>query len=236
MKTTIVGILTLTATLIFSASVLADAEKNDWFGDWQMNHDGRVGTLRIARLQAPCANSNWCDIDLTYLDANGNRYVGSVESIDDRWQHMGFFISFPGNRQKFDAYLFSWDKLHAAGTTYWNGRTFGFSATKKQAGQQGPNAVLGRTILANGVVEIRYADGTIKRISRGGTTIVSPDGSQHTSVFLETQAPEPPLLPSDNQVLRTWREYHNESLLSLIRGLVLNDASAIDTLRNLESG
>jgi hypothetical protein len=43
---------------------------------------------------------------------------------------MVFYIDFPDNRQKFDAYLFSWDKSKMAGTTYWGGRPFGFFATK----------------------------------------------------------------------------------------------------------
>ena len=44
---------------------------------------------------------------------------------------MIFSLNFPNNTQKFDAYLFSWDKRKIAGVTYWGGRTFGFFALKK---------------------------------------------------------------------------------------------------------
>lgn len=44
---------------------------------------------------------------------------------------MAFTINFPGNTQKFDACIFSWDKAKLAGRTYWGGRTFGFSALKR---------------------------------------------------------------------------------------------------------
>jgi hypothetical protein len=109
----------------------ADAQIHEWIGDYNMNHDGLVGTLKISDSKVDCTTSQWCHLVLSYTDSNGNRYNGSIQSIDDRWQHMVFFVSFPQNQQKFDAYLFSWDKSKVAGLTYWGGRTFGFYALKK---------------------------------------------------------------------------------------------------------
>lgn len=131
MKKTTLMTLTLIGLLLFPANLFADAVKKEWFGDWAMNHDGFAGTLRIAELKADCASSAWCDMAISYVDNKGDRHTGSIEKIDEKWQHMAFFINFPGNRQKFDAYIFSWDKLKMAGTTSWQGRTFGFYATKK---------------------------------------------------------------------------------------------------------
>jgi hypothetical protein len=131
MKKTTIMILTLTTLLLFPANLLADAEKRDWFGDWSMNHDGFAGTLRIAETKADCASSAWCDMAISYVDNKGVRQAGRIERIDQQGQHMVFYINFPGNRQKFDAYIFSWDKQKLAGTTYWGGRTFGFYATRR---------------------------------------------------------------------------------------------------------
>jgi hypothetical protein len=96
-----------------------------------MNHDGRLGTLKISDSKADCATSAWCILVLSYTDHNGNQSSGSIQTIDSKWQHMVFFINFPQNSQKFDAYLFSWDKSKLAGVTYWGGRTFGFYAVKE---------------------------------------------------------------------------------------------------------
>jgi hypothetical protein len=56
----------------FPTFAVADAQKHEWFGTWSMNHDGHVGTLRVAELKADCAAPVWCDMVVTY--------VGLVES------------------------------------------------------------------------------------------------------------------------------------------------------------
>src|SRR5262245_20453797 len=58
----------------------------------------------------------------------------AFESVDDNNQHMAFVVFFPGNPQRFDVYLFSWDKSKMAGTTVWQGRTFGTFAEKTNIG------------------------------------------------------------------------------------------------------
>jgi hypothetical protein len=114
-----------------TSQAAADAQVHEWIGEYDMNHDGWIGTLKISDSKRDCATSRWCHLVLTYADSNGNQRSGSIDRIDDRWQHMAFHISFPGNRQRFDAYLFSWDKNRLAGRTYWGGRTFGFYAVRK---------------------------------------------------------------------------------------------------------
>ena len=95
-----------------------------------MNHDGFAGTLNIMDTKVDCAGPLWCDMAINYVDNKGVRHSGRIERIDSKGQHMVFYINFPGNPQKFDAYIFSWDKGKLAGTTYWGGSTFGFYATK----------------------------------------------------------------------------------------------------------
>ena len=110
----------------------APVDKHEWYGQWNMNHDGHPGTLTISDSKADCATTPWCDMILSYSGKGGQRIQGSIDRIDDNLQHMVFYLHFPGNKQKFDAYIFSWDKINMAGTTYWNGRTFGFFANKKK--------------------------------------------------------------------------------------------------------
>lgn len=122
--------LALAALCLCPAGARADAVKEDWYGSWAMNHDGHVGTLIISDSPADCAAPVWCDMRLVYQDRNGTRFRGAIVNIDSQLQHMAFYISFPGNRQRFDAYIFSWDKRKLAGTTLWGGRTFGFYASR----------------------------------------------------------------------------------------------------------
>ena len=131
MQRSILIVLALVGFLLFPPKLFADAKKSEWFGEWAMNYDGHIGTLRITELSADCAISLWCDMAISYQGSNRDRYGGRIEKIDGKWQHMVFYINFPGKGQKFDAYLFSWDKQKMAGTTYWGGSVFGFYATKK---------------------------------------------------------------------------------------------------------
>ena len=130
MKKRTILMLTLLALLLLSTNAFADAAKGEWFGRWTMNHDGRTGVLLIGDSKVDCATSAWCDMTIFYTDDRGTKYSGKIEKVEDKWQHMTFYINFPNNRQRFDAYIFSWDKNKLAGTTIWGGRTFGFYATK----------------------------------------------------------------------------------------------------------
>ena len=67
---------------------------------------------------------------LKYKDAKGKSVTGKIDKIDQKFQHMTFYLDFPNNTQKFDVYLFSWDKKKMAGITYWGGKTFGLFAIK----------------------------------------------------------------------------------------------------------
>ena len=131
MKKITVITLTLAFLLVLPAESFADATKQEWYGSWSMNHDGFAGTLTITDTKVDCAGPLWCDMAISYRDNKGVKHNGRIERIDSNGQHMVFYINFPGSRQKFDAFIFSWDKGKLAGTTYWGGRTFGFYATKR---------------------------------------------------------------------------------------------------------
>ena len=120
----------LTSITLLPIAALADAQINEWIGRYSMDHDGFVGTLSIQDSKQDCAAPAWCHLVLRYTDAKGQTWSGEVAVIDQKFQHMAFYINFPNNRQKFDGYLFSWDKTKMAGITYWGGRSFGFYALK----------------------------------------------------------------------------------------------------------
>ncbi len=121
------------AVFLAPARIGADAQIAEWIGDYAMIHDGHQGTLRIADSKADCATSPWCHLVVAYTGTDGARHPARILRIDQAFQHMILEIGFPGNRQRFDAYLFSWDKSRMAGTTVWGRRTFGFYAVKRGA-------------------------------------------------------------------------------------------------------
>jgi hypothetical protein len=124
-------VLIVFGLLLIPCQTFADANLDEWNGRWSMNHDGHVGTLLISDSKRDCGGPAWCSMVLRYIDSEGVSFSGNIDRIDDQGQHMVFYLNFPDNRQKFDAYIFSWDKTKLAGTTYWSGRTFGFYAVKR---------------------------------------------------------------------------------------------------------
>jgi len=125
------GSLRLTLLLLVLPLLLhADASRQDWLGEFAMNHDGHLGTLRIMASKRKCPTSSCPGLDVQYIDDHGTAYSGSVNALDDSGQHMSFTIGFPGNSQVFNVYIFSFDKTKLAGTTVLGGRTFGVLATK----------------------------------------------------------------------------------------------------------
>jgi hypothetical protein len=236
----------------------ADAQINEWIGDYAMNHDGFQGTLRIGDARVDCAAPAWCRLTASYIDSNGTPLRATIRFMDQAWQHMVLYIAFPNNMQRFDAYLMSWDKNRIAGTTTWQGRTFGFYAFKRTAadaaavlgGRRGrfdlPVLVNGggrggaaapankRTVNAKGEVETLMPDGS-RRVSRPGQcgwTIIFPDG--RTNTFTCSQVPLATPSVTDTTTGK-WLEAHSSSLLEIIRALLGNDQVSIDNyLQNNE--
>jgi len=131
------------AVLILLLPPLAYSEikPTDWIGTYQMNHDGWRGTLVI--FEPKCPAPALCTYAVSYIDDKGVSNTGTIEAIDQQGQHMAFYLNFPENKQKFDGYIFSWDKSKMAGTTYWHGRTFGFYAVKTgPASKTKPGSIL----------------------------------------------------------------------------------------------
>ena len=83
-----------------------------------------------------------------------------------------------------------------------------------------------RYILANGHVELRYPDGTVRERYPGGETVTSPDGSTQTLLFASAQPPTPPSAPPDMAHAR-WLDAENDRLLDIIRTLVGNHEPSV---------
>ena len=159
------------AVLILLLPPLAYSEikPTDWIGTYQMNHDGWRGTLVI--FEPKCPAPALCSYAVSYIDDKGVSNTGTIEAIDQQGQHMVFYLNFPGNKQKFDGYIFSWDKNKMAGTTYWHGRTFGFYAVKTGTTSKSPP----------GSIMIKSAASPVK-VDAGKTALITvsaltPDGT-----------------------------------------------------------
>lgn len=233
--------------------VRADAELREWVGVYNMNHDGHVGRLIIVDSGGPC-RVPWCGLELSYSPEGGARIPARIVDLDQARQHMTFFIDFPGNRQRFDAYLMSWDKTTLAGTTVWNGRTFGFYAVKtsgrapaSRTRVTGPTAPMrgasqpsatpaARSVLPDGTVQTIFPDGS-KMLTRPGDctkTFVTPDGqSQRMLCSTQTQPATMPDLPG---AAVPWFNAHSDSLLSIVRSLFGGDSASVSNyLANYEA-
>jgi hypothetical protein len=83
-----------------------------------------------------------------------------------------------------------------------------------------------RRILADGAVELRWPDGTIRKLFGGGETVTRPDGSSSTMLYQNAQPPTPPTAPPD-PAHASWLAAANERLLDIMRSLVGNDEPSI---------
>jgi hypothetical protein len=235
----------------------ADAQLNEWIGDYVMNHDGFQGTLRIGETGVNCGAPAWCRLMASYVDSNGTPLRATIRLMDQAWQHMVFYIEFPNNTQRFDAYLMSWDKNRLAGTTVWQGRTFGFYALKRSIADAGgviggrggrfdlptpgtggagggPAASNGRSVNADGEVETVMSDGSRRLTKPGqcGFTTIAPDGKKTIATCNQVPLATPPF---PQGVTAQWLDAHSASLLEIIRSLLGNDQTSMNNyLRNNE--
>jgi hypothetical protein len=86
-------------------------------------------------------------------------------------------------------------------------------------GNDEPAGAVERRILPDGAVELRYPDGTIRKLFGGGEMITRPDGSESMTLYQHAQPPTPPTAPPDS-THANWLEAENERLLNIIRTLV----------------
>jgi hypothetical protein len=221
----------------------ADAVVRDWLGEYAMNLDGHQGQLQINDSKQDCVGTPWCAFRLSYVGREGP-VRGGIERIDDRFQHMVFVLQFPGNTQRFHAYLMSWDKTKIAGTTSSGGRTFGFYAVKGPRGGSptGPGGASsptassgGRSIKRDGTIELTYQDGSKKLMRPGqcGFTRILPNGVAQNVQCIQTPPATPPAPP--DIVTRDWLTFHSDSLLDIARAYLVED-SLSNYLANFEAG
>jgi Papain family cysteine protease len=108
-----------------------------WIGQWKMDHDGWKGDLTIRRFT-----------DLRQQDPKAATKVGNYYRDGKRYDVNGYFSDNgrsiiyyvadttnkiqPGTLtgQRFGTYIFSWDRLNAAGTTTWQQIPFGVASRR----------------------------------------------------------------------------------------------------------
>jgi hypothetical protein len=89
-----------------------------------------------------------------------------------------------------------------------------------------PAGAVERRILPDGSVELRYPDGTVRKLFGGGETITRPDGTSSTIVYQHAQPATPPTAPPD-AAHAGWLDAENERLLNIVRTLVGDDEVSI---------
>ena len=255
---------------IFSLPLFGDIAPMEWAGQFAMNHDGHAGTLLISEAKTGCHSPAWCDLRISYKDATGKPLLARILTLDQNGQRLIFVVNFPGNTQRFEVYLFSWDKTKMAGTTVWQGRTFGVLATREGSAGGGlssihaldkmavhenkmiassqmaasagscthPAGTPQKSLTPQGIVELRYPDGTIKTSVKCGYNTTCPDGRKIPAQCTMMQAPPPtfPPLPNDAST-QTWLKEHNQALMAILGELLGNDQGSIANYKkNYENG
>ena len=94
-------------------------------------------------------------------------------------------------------------------------------------GSSGGDEVVGRRVLSDGSIELRYGDGTVRIRTGSGETVINPDGTRQVYQFQNAQPPTPPSAPPD-AAHAAWVDGELASQLNVIQQLVGFDQQSID--------
>ena len=90
---------------LFFSSAYGQNSPFMWTGKWTL-YDGNAPythTLSISDTKADCMSPAWCSLVITLKrDTDGKRWRGRIETIDDAFRHMVFYIG----STKYDAQIF----------------------------------------------------------------------------------------------------------------------------------
>lgn len=164
---------------VVNSVVAPDAEPQieaKWVGVWNMDHDGWRGKLVIRRFGDMSNSDTKAPTLLGSYYRSGKRYDvnGSIDGIkavfhiaesDERIE--------PGTLtgQKFTVYLFSWDSDHAAGSTTWNGKTYGAVLSRVAIPQTAVSGSLPASMIGNYKMNHDGWKGTLRITSISGSTL-----------------------------------------------------------------
>jgi hypothetical protein len=129
MKQIVYTTMLLISLVSFHVSISAQFRPHDFAGTYSMSHDGWRGMLYLGDGKADCSQPLCMS---TYTDSNGRRYP--VKVITSGNQITFYVVGLGGQKplgQKFVGHLMTQTRDAIAGTTWWEGRPFGFYAVKR---------------------------------------------------------------------------------------------------------
>ena len=101
--------------------------RDEWIGNWDMNHDGWRGTLSIKGfIPLPAPVFNLVTINASYTASDGKVCTVTGVLSNNSLHVLSLYIKFSSdNNQRFDLTYHTWEDKVFSGVTYWGNTTFG---------------------------------------------------------------------------------------------------------------
>lgn len=95
-----------------------------------------------------------------------------------------------------------------------------------------------RLVLGDGTTELRYRDGTIRRLTSTCTVVIPPSGTPDTMCIARAEVPLnlPPLSDQSPRGLRAWIQVLSDQLMLNITTLLRSDPASVNNYQSTEEG
>ena len=143
--------------------------RDEWIGNWDMNHDGWRGTLSIKGfIPLPAPVFNLVTINASYTASDGKVCTVTGVLSNNSLHVLSLYIKFSSdNNQRFDLTYHTWEDKVFSGVTYWGNTTFGVQGfTQGSVKNDAPWESLGG-ILHSGPDACSWAPGRLDTFVRG---------------------------------------------------------------------
>jgi hypothetical protein len=144
--------------------------RDEWIGNWDMNHDGWRGILSIKGfIPLPSPLFNMMTINASYTASDGKVYPVTGVLSNNALHVLSLNIKFSSdNNQRFDLTYHTWEDKVFSGVTYWGNTTFGVQGfAPGSVKNDAPWELLGGILHASPDV-CSWAPGRLDTFVRGG--------------------------------------------------------------------